>query len=125
MKIQLSQQEIEQAVREYVGKGITLANGGEMTVDFTAGRGENGITATIDVPYMGVAKLPVTPVTAPAPAPIVTTQAAAPTTAEAPTVADPVIEREAAPFEGEPATPAATESPAATPGKSLFSSPAA
>lgn len=72
MKILLSQNEIEQAVREFVGKGVSLANGAEMTVEFSMGRGDNGLTAAIDVPYMGVSSLPVTavginPPTTPAP----------------------------------------------------------
>lgn len=58
MKITLTQQEIEQAVREFVSKGMTFNGNTEMVVDFTAGRGDNGLTATIDVPYLGLSSLP-------------------------------------------------------------------
>lgn len=82
MKIQLSQDEIAQAVRDYVSKGVTLAGNTQMAVDFSMGRGDNGLSATIDVPYMGVSSLPVTPaMTAAAPAvvPAAAPAAAAPT----------------------------------------------
>lgn len=134
MKIQLSQDEIAQAVRDYVSKGVTLSNGNQMSVDFSMGRGENGLSATIDVPYMGVsgidfsqpvksqpavAQNPVsavvsTPVPAPTPAVTSTVQAA-----EAAIVNDATANDEV-PFAG--STEAA---PAATAGKSLFQSPAA
>lgn len=49
MQIQLNQQEIEEAVTDFVAKqGFDLTRK-EVTVAFTAGRGSNGITADIDI----------------------------------------------------------------------------
>lgn len=49
MQIQLNQQEIEEAVTDFVAKqGFDLTSK-EVTVAFTAGRGSNGITADIDI----------------------------------------------------------------------------
>jgi hypothetical protein len=49
MKIHLNQQEIEAAILLYVGnQGITLV-GQQTTIEMTAGRGPNGMSATVDI----------------------------------------------------------------------------
>lgn len=49
MKISLTQGEIEEAVSDFIIKqGISL-KGREITIDFTAGRSPNGLTAEIDI----------------------------------------------------------------------------
>lgn len=58
MKLTLSQQEIEQAVRGYVTGMISLQAGTDISIDFRAGRGENGITAEVDISYLAVAAIP-------------------------------------------------------------------
>jgi len=49
MRITLNQEEIHEAVHAYVRTQINLAENQEVSIDFTAGRGEKGLTATIDV----------------------------------------------------------------------------
>jgi hypothetical protein len=49
MQIQLNQQEIEEAVTDFVAKQGFDLTCKEVTVAFTAGRGSNGITADIDI----------------------------------------------------------------------------
>jgi hypothetical protein len=58
MKLTLSQQELEQAVRRYVTGMINLQPGTDITIEFTAGRGEKGTTAEVDINYLDVAALP-------------------------------------------------------------------
>lgn len=49
MKIQLVQAEIEEALHDYIQKqGISL-KGKTMSIAFTAGRGNNGMTADLDI----------------------------------------------------------------------------
>jgi len=48
MKIILIQDEIEDAIRAYVGSNVNLEDR-ELDVDLTAGRGGNGFTATIEI----------------------------------------------------------------------------
>jgi hypothetical protein len=49
MQIQLRQSELVQAVRQFIThQGINL-DGKSVDVDFTAGRGDNGMTATINI----------------------------------------------------------------------------
>lgn len=49
MQIQLKQPEIEAALRNYVShQGISLV-GKDVTIDFTSGRKNNGITADIQI----------------------------------------------------------------------------
>lgn len=70
MKIILTQQEIEAAITAHVLSTISVREGTDLKIDFTATRSTDGITATIDIPYMGVSSidLPMTaPVTAEAP----------------------------------------------------------
>ena len=53
MQISLRQTEIEKAVVDYIAEqGITIANK-EISVNFTAGRGENKLTAEIVIEPLG------------------------------------------------------------------------
>ncbi|WKU18322.1 hypothetical protein [Advenella alkanexedens] len=52
MQIQLNQQEIEEAVKDFVVKQGFTIQGREVEVTFTAGRGSNGITADIEIQTM-------------------------------------------------------------------------
>lgn len=54
MKLILSQAELELAVRNYVNGMIQLQDGTDIAIEFKAGRGENGITAEIDINYLAV-----------------------------------------------------------------------
>lgn len=49
MKITIVQREIEEAVRSYIHSQIAVKEGMEITMDFTATRGEDGLTAAIDI----------------------------------------------------------------------------
>lgn len=55
MKLTLSQNELELAVRAYVMAMISLQPGTEVTIDFKAGRGENGISAEVDISHLALA----------------------------------------------------------------------
>ncbi|WP_199097251.1 hypothetical protein [Dyella sp. ASV21] len=55
MKLTLSQNELELAVRAYVTGMISLQPGTEVTIDFKAGRGENGISAEVDISHLALA----------------------------------------------------------------------
>lgn len=57
MKITLNQTEIEAAIKAYVLAEVSVREGVDLTVDFTATRGSDGIMATIDIPYMGVTSM--------------------------------------------------------------------
>jgi hypothetical protein len=49
MQIKLKQAEIERAIRAYVNHmGVSLANK-DVKIDFTAGRGETGLVADVDI----------------------------------------------------------------------------
>jgi hypothetical protein len=49
MQIKLKQAEIVEAIKDYVTKmGVSLANK-EVSIDFTATRGETGLTADVDI----------------------------------------------------------------------------
>lgn len=121
MKITLSQQEIEEVVRDYVTSMVQLRDGTDMTIDFTAGRGENGLTASIDINYLSVSGIPAIQET-PAPAKAPATKAAtkpAPAAPAAPVApAEPVAAEEtatdAAPFAEAATTAAEAEEEAAT-----------
>lgn len=67
MKLTLSQQELEQAVRNYVTGMISLQANTDITIDFKAGRGENGVTAEVDINYLAVTSIPAVAATAGAP----------------------------------------------------------
>lgn len=49
MQITLNQDEIETAIKDYVGNQIVIAEDMEISVDMKAGRGDNGYTATLDI----------------------------------------------------------------------------
>ena len=49
MQVSLDQSEIELAVRNYVRSIINIPEDREIGVEFTAGRGANGITASLDI----------------------------------------------------------------------------
>lgn len=90
MKIIITQPEIEAAIRTHILATVQMADGSDMKVDFAATRGEDGITATIDIPYAGVTSLsldsgvPRAPDAA-APGPVVTPKpASVPRTKKAP-----------------------------------------
>ena len=54
MKIILTQPGIEQILRAHVLNTITLKDGSQPSINFTATRSADGITAEIDIPYIGV-----------------------------------------------------------------------
>ena len=49
MKITLDQVEIEDAVRDYVMSQVSVKDGQRIEMDFTAGRGANGLTVDINI----------------------------------------------------------------------------
>lgn len=49
MQIILTQDELELAAKNFVLGQLNVAENQEISVDFTAGRGANGVTATIDI----------------------------------------------------------------------------
>lgn len=53
MQITLVQTEIEQAIRDYVGNQLRVADGMEMSIDLSATRGAEGFKATIDIHPIG------------------------------------------------------------------------
>lgn len=55
MKIQIVQIEIEEAVRDFIRKQINVKEGMEITMDFSATRGADGLTAAIDISPAGTA----------------------------------------------------------------------
>lgn len=65
MQITLDQTEIHEAVENYVRSQIALAPNQTVAIDFTAGRGEKGLTATLDIRTAAVAapKANMTPIT--------------------------------------------------------------
>ena len=95
MQVQLKQSELVSAVQQFVAsQGFNLTDK-SVTVDFTAGRGENGLSATVTIEQgMALPDLsgdkPALKVMAPAPAPaaeqaanVASAEAAAPAPAEA------------------------------------------
>lgn len=70
MQITLNSEEISEAVESYVRSQINIADGQEIDIDFKAGRGDNGMTATLDIRPARPNKKKFTRTTAkPAPAP--------------------------------------------------------
>jgi len=49
MQIRLEEDEIHEAVDAYVRTQINLADNQEVSIDFTAGRGPNGLSASIQI----------------------------------------------------------------------------
>lgn len=63
MQIIIKQIEIEVAVKNYIaGLGINL-NGKDVEVSFTAGRGEVGLSASLDIVEAGSSAMPAPPLT--------------------------------------------------------------
>lgn len=58
MKIRITEPELSQIVRDHIAANVSFKDGAQPTVSFTATRGEDGIVAEIDIPYMGVSALP-------------------------------------------------------------------
>lgn len=106
MKITLTQPEIEQAVRQYVGGMVSLRENTQMQIDFTAGRGDNGLSASIEINYMAVTGLPEVAASA---------KTAAPQTATPVTETPGPVMPDAEPEASEPAA-----APPAKAGKTLF-----
>lgn len=50
MQISLNQAEIEKAIREYIGKRVTVAGIDKLIIDLKASRGPEGYTAFVDLP---------------------------------------------------------------------------
>lgn len=57
MKLILTQHDLEEALRRYVGGMLTLAEGAKMEIEFTAGRGDRGMSAEVDINYLGVTRI--------------------------------------------------------------------
>lgn len=80
MKIQLDQNEIEQAIKAYINEQVTIKPGQRIDLAFTAGRGERGLTVDVDITTdtMAAAAAPTGPVkrAAPETTPAAPTQAA-------------------------------------------------
>ena len=57
MKLIITQPELEAIVRAHLNENFQLKNGAEIKIAFTATRGDDGITVTADIPYMGVTQL--------------------------------------------------------------------
>lgn len=57
MKLILTQEDLLQAVRLYTAGLFTLNPDANMTIDFKAGRGENGMSAEVDINYLGVTRI--------------------------------------------------------------------
>jgi hypothetical protein len=58
MQITLNQEEIEAAVKDYVHAQINVAEGQDISIDFTNGRGDKGLTASLDIVPARVADEP-------------------------------------------------------------------
>jgi hypothetical protein len=94
MKIQIVQAEIEQAIVDYISSQIVIKDGMNISVEFTATRGNEGIKADIDISNKAAV---VTPTAVPQKAPV-----AAPVVAEVQTPEP--VEEVAAEVDSEPET---------------------
>ena len=63
MKIIITEPELTQIVRNHVLSTVQLHNGANIQIDFSATRGADGVTASIDIPYVGVTGLDLSPQT--------------------------------------------------------------
>jgi len=101
LQITLVQTELEQAIREYVGRQFVLAEGNQMDIELSATRGAEGFKAVIDiVPIKPTSRPAIPPATSKAPAAVV---AAAPAETEKPTEQTEThaeTEHQEAPFDG-------------------------
>ena len=111
MLIQLRQSEIEEALKMYVtSQGFSLA-GKQVDIAFTASRGNNGITADLDITDAGGVHL------------VTKDQVVALEVSNAPQAEEaPVAESKENPFAASVEADAVEESQEATPAVSLFSS---
>ena len=57
MKIIITEPELTQIVRNHVLSTVSMQDGRDIKIDFSATRGVDGVTATIDIPYIGVTAL--------------------------------------------------------------------
>lgn len=57
MKVIITQPEIQQILSAHVLENFSLKDGSVPNITFTATRGSDGVTAEIDIPYMGVEAL--------------------------------------------------------------------
>lgn len=108
MKLTLNETEIKAALTQYVLGTVSLANVDRDTleIDFTNTRGTDGLTATIDIPYVGVRSLDLD-VRKSAKTPAAEGKGSDTTKAVETTAAEPTAETEAAPAAAEEAAPAA------------------
>jgi hypothetical protein len=131
VQIMIVQDEIEEAIRDFVKKKLTVNSGQKITVDLRATRGDEGYTAMIDIvdetaPVQEPAPQASAPAAKPAPKterPKAVTKAELPKAAPAKAEPEVVAAEEAAPAadtEAEPVTEAQAEEAQATPTKSLF-----
>ena len=126
MRITLNQQEIEQALRQYISSNGFLVPGKTVTFGFTAGRAPNGMSVDIDIVNDAqLAETPAAVVNKPV-APVVSKDAAkpklvpvGPTPTPAPAPAEAQAEEAAAPAQQEEEPTNEEPAPAPT-GKSLF-----
>jgi len=56
MKFEIDQTEVEDAIKAHLSNLIVIKDGSEIEIDFRAGRGGNGLTATVEVTKPGQAK---------------------------------------------------------------------
>lgn len=128
MKLILTQKDIEAAVRAHVSSMLTMNDGTEMEIAFTATRGADGITAEIDINYLGLAGIREIaedkPAPAPAPAPAAAPRAnkTAPAPAAEPTPPEEAASEDQAPFEEAEPAPAKETAAKGDKGPSLFGS---
>jgi hypothetical protein len=57
MKIILTQPEIEAVLKKHVLNTVQLKDNQDIQIDFTSTRGSDGITASVEIPYIGLASL--------------------------------------------------------------------
>ena len=102
LQIILVEKELKQAIMEFIGKRMNVADGMDMDIELSATRGAEGFKAVIDI-------VPTKPAARPATAPVVT--AAAPETEKPAEAGDTHVENttQEAPFDGgtEAASPSA------------------
>lgn len=69
MKITITQHEIEEAVRKHIHDLVAIKDGNEITMEFSATRGADGLTAFIDISPSAVEKIAAPVEQTPAPTP--------------------------------------------------------
>lgn len=123
MQITLNQEEIHAAVEQYVRGQINISANQSLSIDFTAGRGPNGISATLDIRPAAMAAAPSKPVVraveTPAEDPAEEAEPEVETVDEAPETEDSAPEADDSTADED--TPTEEESKPARSGKSIFS----